>query len=214
MVALDVPVIPRRIAHCNSCRTAFDTMQAGWCNCVTKTISPACPRCGYCLCKSPPKASRDFWFFAPDELIERRRREEARRAHRGPELVAHGAKKVLIVDDDEEIRFIADYALRDMGYVTLTAEDGDEALELVASARPHVVLTDALMPKIDGRELCKLIKLRQPGVKVVVMTSLYTSARYRTEATRVFQADGYLAKPIDFDRLKGVLQRLMAGAVA
>jgi CheY-like chemotaxis protein len=189
-------------------------MQTAWCTCVTKTISPACPRCGYCLCKAPPKASRDFWFFAPDELIERRRHEEARRAARGPELVAQGAKKVLIVDDDEEIRFIADYALREMGYVTMTAPDGPEALSLVVTERPHVVLTDALMPKIDGRELCKQIKLAHPRVKVVLMTSLYTSARYHSEARRLFHADDYLAKPIDFTTLESSLARLTAGGAA
>jgi CheY-like chemotaxis protein len=208
MVALDVPVIPRRIVHCAACRSAFDTMQAGWCSCVTKTISPTCPKCGYCLCKAPAKASRDFWFVAPHELVERRRYEEERRAQRGPELVAQDARKVLIVDDDEEIRFIADYALRDMGFLTMTASDGEEALGCVARERPHIVLTDAFMPKMDGREMCKQIKIHHPRVKVVVMTSLYTSPRYRTEAYRVFHADDYLAKPIDFAKLESTLKRL------
>lgn len=208
MVAFDVPVIPRRISHCAACNSAFDTMQAGWCSCVTKTISPACPKCGFCLCKATAKASRDFWFRAPQELVGRRRAEEDRRAQRKPELVLQDAKKVLIVDDDEEIRFIADYALRDMGFLTMTAADGQQALALVGSERPHVVLTDAFMPKMDGREVCKQIKLHHPRVKVVVMTSLYTSPRYRTEAYRVFHADDYLAKPIDFARLESTLKRL------
>lgn len=209
MVALtDTPVIPHRIVLCSSCRTPFDTFQAPWCSCVTKTISPACPRCGFCLCKSTANASRDFWFRAPDELVERRLEEERRRARRGPQAVSIGAKRVLIVDDDEEIRFIADYALREMGYVTMTASNADAALDLLRHETYDVVLTDALMPKLDGRELCKLIKTRHPGVKVVVMTSLYTSARYRDEAYRLFQADEYLAKPIDFQKLEQVLQRL------
>lgn len=216
MVALtDTPVIPHRVVLCSSCRTPFDTLQAGWCDCVTKTISPACPKCGFCLCKSTPNAARDFWFRAPQVLIDRRREEEQRRARRAPELVPAQATRVLIVDDDEEIRFIADYALRQMGFVTMTAANAHDALDIVDRETPDVVLTDALMPRLDGRELCKMIKLRNPRVKVIVMTSLYTSARYRDEAYRVFHADDYLAKPIDFKKLAQVLQRLtQKGAAA
>lgn len=209
MVALtDTPAIPHRIVLCSSCRTPFDTFQTGWCDCVTKIISLTCPKCGFCLCKSTPNAARDFWFRAPQDLVDRRREEEQRRARRGPEPVPIGAKRVLIVDDDEEIRFIADYALREMGYLTLSASNAEDALALVQREMPDVVLTDALMPKLDGRELCRMIKIRHPRVKVVVMTSLYTSARYRDEAYRVFHADDYLAKPIDFQKLEQVLQRL------
>ncbi|HEY0139343.1 MAG TPA: response regulator [Thermoanaerobaculia bacterium] len=215
MVALtETPAIPHRIVLCSSCSTPFDTFQAAWCSCVTKTISPSCPRCGFCLCKSTPNASRNFWFRAPQELIDRRNEEERRRARRGPEAVALGAKRVLIVDDDEEIRFIADYALREMGYVTLTASSAELALEIVDREMPDVVLTDALMPKLDGRELCRRIKAKHPRVKVVVMTSLYTSARYRDEAYRVFHADDYLAKPIDFQKLEQSLERLTTKGAA
>lgn len=208
VAAAIMPLSSEHLVQCGSCRMAFDAMQAGWCACVTKTISLACPACRFCLCKVSAGASRDFWFRAPEPLVERRRQEEQRRARTRPTLVPNEAKRVLIVDDDEEIRFIADYALRDMGYATMTAADGDEVMNIVATEKPDIVLTDALMPKIDGRELCKQIKLRHPRIKVVVMTSLYTAHRYKAEAYRVFHADDYLAKPIDFARLENVLRRL------
>lgn len=208
MVAAAVLPLSQYLVQCGSCRTPFDAMQAGWCSCVTKTISLACPSCQYCLCKASPAAARDFWFRAPELLVDRRREEEQRRARTRPTLVPDAATKVLIVDDDEEIRFIADYALRDMGFSTMTTADPDEVMNIIAAEKPDIVLTDALMPKMDGRELCKQIKLRHPNVKVVVMTSLYTAQRYKAEAHRVFHADDYLAKPIDFAKLEGVLRRL------
>lgn len=115
----------------------------------------------------------------------------------------------LIVDDDEEMRHIVEHYVDRMGYETCTAVSAEAALEMIEAAQPHLLITDALMPRTDGRELCKQIKLRYPRVKVVVMTSLYKAARYKSEAYRVFHADGYITKPIDFAELRNVLQRLV-----
>src|SRR5216683_2759866 len=83
---------------------------------------------------------------------------------------------------------------------------------IVESSRPDIVITDALMPKIDGRELCRLIKRVDPSIKVVVMSGLYTKSHYRVEAMHQFQADEYLAKPINFERLRNVLEDLSSAA--
>lgn len=77
-----------------------------------------------------------------------------------------------------------------------------------------IVLTDALMPKIDGRQLCRLIKAVNRSIKVVIMSGLYKSTRYRIEAMKAFHADEYLAKPIDFARLQQVLGKLAVKAAA
>ncbi|HMC22079.1 MAG TPA: response regulator [Thermoanaerobaculia bacterium] len=68
------------------------------------------------------------------------------------------------------------------------------------------------MPKLDGRQLCKLIKANNPSIKVVVMTSLYTTSRYRVEAISAYQADEFLAKPINFAKLRQVLGGLSTEA--
>lgn len=193
---------------CASCAQYFDAMQALWCRCVTKDVSIACPYCGFCVCKQGRIAARDFWFHAPDELVQRREEEKLRRKD-AASVRPKSAKKVLVVDDDEEIRLISEFALRDMGYDTATASSPAAAMESIAIERPAVVLTDALMPGGDGRELCKTIKQRYPNVHVIVMTSLYTGARYASEAFRQFGADGYVAKPIDFDVLRNLLTRMV-----
>ncbi|HEX7150704.1 MAG TPA: response regulator [Thermoanaerobaculia bacterium] len=208
MVAMpleETPAVACRV-QCLQCAQPFDAMSAPWCRCVTKTISLACPQCAFCLCKASQAAVTSFWFHAPQPLIERRRAEQRRRA--APRMRI-ATKMVLIVDDDEEIRLIAEYALQEMGYATATANSAAAALAMLQSMRPDIILTDALMPKTDGRELCRLVKERDPSLKVVVMTSLYTGTRYRNEALSRFRADEYLAKPIDFAKLQKILEKLV-----
>lgn len=71
------------------------------------------------------------------------------------------------------------------------------------------MLTDALMPKLDGREMGLRIKNdpETAGVKVVVMTSLYTNVKYQNEGYRAFKVDDYLTKPLEFSQLQTVLQK-------
>jgi DNA-binding NtrC family response regulator len=148
------------------------------------------------------------WQLALRGLYERQAQEKFRRALQASPGSTSSASTVLIVDDDEEIRLIAEYTLRELGYNTVLAADAAEALKIIDQHRPDIVLTDALMPKIDGRQLCHLIKIVDPTIKVIVMSAVYTSVRYRSEAIKMFQADEYLAKPIDFRQLHDVLRHL------
>ncbi|MEO8379721.1 MAG: response regulator [Acidobacteriota bacterium] len=195
------------VVSCGHCHRPYDALTAPWCRCVSDDVAVACSHCQSCVHKEGKGAATAFWFHAPDTLLrmragekERRRKTEARAR---PPIA-----RVLIVDDDEEIRVIAKYVLDQMGYDCLTANGPAMAMNIVETFRPAVVLTDALMPGGDGRELCKTIKLAHPEVKVVVMTSLYTAPRYASEAARLFRADDYLVKPIDFERLHSVMARL------
>jgi len=195
------------VVTCGGCHRTFDAFAVGWCRCMSREPAVTCSHCQACVHKEGPLAELDFWFHAPDELLRRRAREkQSRRKPSAVELTS--APRILVVDDDEEIRWIARHLILDMGYDCATASSPSEALAAVASERPAVILTDALMPEGDGRELCKTVKALYPELKVVVMTSLYTAQRYVSEATRVFGADDYLSKPIDFERLHAVLQRL------
>jgi len=77
------------------------------------------------------------------------------------------------------------------------------------------VLADALMPKVDGREMCKTLK-SSPSTretKVVIVTGLYKAPHYKYEAFHSFGADEYLLKPVEPEELRKVLRRL-AGAPA
>lgn len=192
---------------CPACNSMMEAVGADWCLCMVKRPSVICDSCHTCLCKAGPHINREFWSLAPASVVEDN---EAERYMRAGRISVDGhVVDVLIVDDDEEIRSVAAYVIQELGYSVLTASGAAEALELMQTVRPALVLTDALMPKIDGRQLCRLIKTGFPRVAVVIMTALYTSPRYRYEALKTFRADDYVAKPIDFQKLTEVVGRLV-----
>jgi CheY-like chemotaxis protein len=199
------------VVACPSCGVASDMTRALPCDCLSKEQTPICPACGNCICKLPAAKRRAFWEAAPASMLVQRLRKPSLRIV--PPPVAPKAALVMLVDDDEEIRAIGTHVIGRLGYRCVAAANGPEALALMAVEEPALVITDALMPKMDGRELCRFIKKSSP-TKVVIMTSLYTAPRYKYEAYKRFGADEYLAKPIDFSELQETLRRLVPGRAA
>ena len=102
---------------------------------------------------------------------------------------------ILIVDDDEAIVSIASNVLLQAGYVTLPAYSGEQAMEVYATNKVDVVLTDVRMDGMDGFELTKRLKLVDQSLNIIVMTS-YDS--YDTVLTALqCGAYDYLQKPLD-----------------
>jgi CheY-like chemotaxis protein len=96
-----------------------------------------------------------------------------------------------------------------LGYTVTTAANAEEALAILESAGFEVVLTDALMPKMDGRELTRIVKRTHiDKVKTILMTSLYKALRFKNEAELHFGVDEYLTKPLKFSELQSALNRL------
>jgi CheY-like chemotaxis protein len=115
-------------------------------------------------------------------------------------------KKVLIVDDEVEIVELIAMVLDNGKMELLSAYDGEQALEIVHESRPDLVLTDVMMPRLDGRELCKRIKSDPTtnGTVVVLM-----SAVNRIEAAEC-RADGIIRKPFDISQVSDTIDRLLA----
>jgi CheY-like chemotaxis protein len=113
------------------------------------------------------------------------------------------------VDDEPAILRLAIRAVRGQGCGVLWADNGADAFELARTHHPDLVLTDALMPRLDGRELCRTLKsdpdLR--GIKVVVMTGVYTTTMDAHQGRLEYGVDDYLAKPIDFVELGLLLKK-------
>jgi CheY-like chemotaxis protein len=116
---------------------------------------------------------------------------------------------VLVVDDERDVLRVAGRVIQSLGYGLILAPNGEVGLELASRYKPELVLTDALMPKLDGREMGLRIKQspETAGIKVVVMTSLYTNVKYQNEGYHRFKVDDYLIKPIDVGKLQAVLQK-------
>ncbi len=111
---------------------------------------------------------------------------------------------VLVVDDEPEIREMLVELIRNYGYTPAVAENGEEALRALATARPRLVLLDLRMPVMDGWEFCRRVEsdatLETLPIAVVSVEALANHPRRREDA-------GYLRKPIDADRLVEILHR-------
>lgn len=171
-----------------------------------------CPHCGACFCSAPRPFIDNFWTNAPQSLwVRRRTRAVATLADAATDFDPE-RPIVLFADDDPVGRKIAQQVIRSLGCNVVVANDGEQLLQRARELRPELVITDALMPKRDGREVAKIIKEEMPSTRVVVITSIYKDARYKREAYRDFEVDDYLTKPIAPGRLREVVQRFIDGA--
>jgi diguanylate cyclase (GGDEF)-like protein len=110
--------------------------------------------------------------------------------------------RVLVAEDDAAARFLLSRAIEESGHQVLCAEDGAQAWELFRRHRPEVVVSDWLMPRVDGDELCRRIRadIDAPYTYFVMLTAL----EYKGHVLRGMQAgvDDFLTKPLDRHELK------------
>ena len=115
--------------------------------------------------------------------------------------------KVLIVDDDRALRDALRRALALAGYEVTLAEDGQQALAVVAAAAPDAIVLDVGLPGIDGLEVCR--QLRGAGDRVpVLMLTARDAIADRIDGLDA-GADDYLVKPFDVGELKARLRALL-----
>jgi CheY-like chemotaxis protein len=201
------------VAKCHRCAVTYEPLQAAWCDCEGTARSLVCPSCGHCFCDAPVAYRRLFWSSVPAQVRQDPRRFAADKTafptHATVHAVAPNAPVVVIVDDDEAVRSLVACYVESLGYRTRLTDDPLEALELAQARDVRVLITDAFMPRMDGRELCRSLKRTKPGSlkKAIVMTSLYTARRFRTEAFQQFGVDEYLCKPVNLPILGATLTR-------
>lgn len=196
---------------CFHCGSIFDALESPWCQCLVKERSVLCASCGRCFCQSPQSYKQRFWSEAPEALwmvkLQQQRKTLARPSNPSPAETKRPL--VLVADDHMNILLTAHRILNACDAGVILASDGEEALRLARSHKPDLVLTDALMPRLDGRELCRIMKSDPAlqSIPVVIMTSVYTSGTLKREALTRFYADGYLAKPVTVESLRIVLEQ-------
>ena len=105
------------------------------------------------------------------------------------------AEKILVVDDEQEIRNLLDHFLKDQGYEVVFASDGNQALKLAAEENPQVIILDIKMPGLDGLEVCKLLKGKEQTrlIPIIVITGFEDN---KMEALNR-GADDFVNKPFD-----------------
>ena len=107
--------------------------------------------------------------------------------------------KVLVVDDEWEIRDMLRRFLEEQGYEVILASNGEEAIELAEKENPQVILLDILMPGIDGIETCKRLKAGQRTrfIPVIMATALWDKYSEALEAG----AEDFVTKPFNLTEL-------------
>jgi len=114
-------------------------------------------------------------------------------------------RTILVVDDEPLIRDLCAQALT--GYTVLQAEGGSEALEIFRTHPPDVILTDVMMPQMNGLELLRAVKEREPNQAVVVMTG-YADKEIILKALKA-DADDFINKPINLLQLKTTIEKVI-----
>ena len=120
-----------------------------------------------------------------------------------------GGPTILVVERDPHIRVLETLFLNQAGYAVEFSDDGAAALERVRGLRPALVITEILVPKLDGLALCRRLK-EDPGTRgnrVLIFSILTASARARDAG-----ADAFLRKPLAEQKLVDTVRQLLAGA--
>ncbi|MCC7500135.1 MAG: sigma-54-dependent Fis family transcriptional regulator, partial [Bryobacterales bacterium] len=115
--------------------------------------------------------------------------------------------RILVVDDDQNLRWVLQTQLTDMGYAVSSVADGFEAVTAIEREPPALVLTDLRMPGLTGIELLHKIRAEYPDVPVIIMTAFGT-IQSAVQAMRAGAYD-YLTKPIDYEELGLVVSRAL-----
>ena len=126
-----------------------------------------------------------------------------------------GARRVLVADDEENVRYVAVAALRMAGFDVLECETGRETLTLATAAEgPDLVVLDVMLPDLNGFEVCRRLRLDRIETPVIFLTTLGEHADRLRGLT--IGGDDYLVKPFSVEelvlRVQVVLRRVGKGA--
>lgn len=112
--------------------------------------------------------------------------------------------KVMVVDDEKNILRLYQMELEDEGYTVVTANYGREALEIFDRENPDLVTLDILMPEMDGIQVLRHLKEKNPNIPVIMLTAY----DYRDDFS-VWVSDAYVVKSSDLSNLKATIKQIL-----
>ncbi|UCC38458.1 MAG: response regulator [Candidatus Aminicenantes bacterium] len=120
------------------------------------------------------------------------------------------SKKIVVVDDDKAILKLLKAYLKKHKFHVFCATDGSQGFDLVKKEKPDILITDMLIPKIHGLDLCRKVKDDPDleNVRVVLMSGLYGKTTFRDDMEGS-NADDFIKKPIDLKQLKDLIDKLL-----
>lgn len=118
-------------------------------------------------------------------------------------------KKILIIEDEEAIRFILEKRLSNAGYIVISAENGIEGLNKARKENPDLILLDLMLPGIDGYQVCSILKRdrRYSHIPIIILTARIQQKDY--ELAMELGADAFLTKPFESQVLLNKIEELL-----
>ena len=118
-------------------------------------------------------------------------------------------KKILIVDDEEDIAFSLARRLTASGYEVICAEDGVEGLRRAQTDNPDLILLDLMLPKMDGFKVCRLLKFDERYKRIPIITVSARSQEEDITQGKETGAECYITKPFDSAALMDKIAELL-----
>ncbi len=124
------------------------------------------------------------------------------------------ARRILIIDDEQDIRALLALILQTAGYTVVETRSGKEGLALLETESFDLIILDIMMPEMDGWEVCRQIKGRQHTRHIpVIILTVRAQPLDRVIGMEVVQADDYVTKPFDRQQLLASVERLLGEPV-
>jgi two-component system cell cycle sensor histidine kinase/response regulator CckA len=170
---------------------------------------------GYIFVDSAPGEGTTFSIYLPRYMDDEDATPQTVPATTGgeeSEADLTGEGTVLLVEDDDAVRMFGARALRNKGYNILEAADGEEALDVINNGANHkidLIISDVVMPGMDGHTLVQLVRHEMPSIKVILMSG-YSEDVFAEDVERDPGIE-FLAKPFSLKDLAGKVKEVMAG---
>jgi twitching motility two-component system response regulator PilH len=128
------------------------------------------------------------------------------------------SKKVLVVDDDPDVRLFSVTVLEENGYTPLEAEDGESGLKMIKEEKPDLIILDILMPRQSGVRLYRELKTAKAlkAVKVIILSGIAKKTFLRSQkaltefgGAEIPEPEIYLEKPVEPDELADVIKKVL-----
>lgn len=117
--------------------------------------------------------------------------------------------KILLVEDEQNLREVLKYQLEHAGYQVITASDGLEALNLARKYKVDLIILDLMLPKLDGYTVCRLLKFSEQYRKIpLIMATARTNPEDKERGLQM-GADFYLTKPLNSQELLEKIKELL-----
>ena len=119
------------------------------------------------------------------------------------------AKKILIIDDEPDILRAAKVRLMSFGYEVITADDGNDIINLVKRDTPDLILLDLRLPRMDGDKICVMLKTDDKFKHIPIIIFTASSDPTTNRKVQDSGADGYLIKPFDPEELLQTMKKFL-----